>query len=238
MKKPIAILGALVAASTLSAFGQDWITFEVSSKTIWDNIGGVTTFDPAGAGKIDAILLWAPVGTPDDLPSYGTEFGLRGTGIALDQVATNLTAAELYPGQYVNTMLDSGWNIAEDMNAGDAIAVATEAPGLASGQVAYNSSGGIASSFEVSGVTLSSGSSIQEIVLAYDSDAGSWLTGYAYGWSNPFDNTVGTSAADPYAESIQSSANQFAVVTGPEPTTLALAGLGGLSMLFLRRRKA
>lgn len=238
MKKTIAILGAIVAASAVPAFAQDYATFEVSAKTIWDNINGNPAFDPGGSGKINAILLWAPVGTADDLPSEGTEFGLRGTGTALDQVATNVIVQLIYPVPYISTMLDNGWNIAKDINAGDAIAVATEAPGLALGQVAYNSSGGIVSPFQVSGLTVASGSDIEEIVFAYNSSASSYLTAFAFGWSNPFDNTVGTSAADPNADSIQSSANQFAVATGPEPTTLVLAGLGGLSMLFFRRRKA
>ncbi|HTV42323.1 MAG TPA: PEP-CTERM sorting domain-containing protein [Candidatus Sulfotelmatobacter sp.] len=234
MKKQIAILATILAASAVTSFAQDYISFEVSSKTVWDDFSGTPMFDAAGAGNIDAILLWAPVGTADDLTSQGTSFGLRGTGTALDQVATNATSV-INPVGTITNMLSSGWNIAEDAGNGNALAVATEASGLATGQVGYNSG----NPFEINGVTLATGSSIEEIVLAYNSSATSWSTASDYGWSNPFDNEVGTSTGDPNATELQSSANQFGVaVVTPEPATIALAGLGGLSMLFLRRRKA
>src|SRR5580698_10215398 len=91
MKKLIAIFGTAIAAEGVSAFGQEWISFSVSDSTIWFN--DITPAMPAAdAGTVDAVLLWSAnttVGSGDLLPSVGTEFGLRGTGTALDQVATN-----------------------------------------------------------------------------------------------------------------------------------------------------
>jgi len=237
MKKLIAILAAIVAVSGVGAFGQDWITFEVSSKTVWDNFGSKPTFDAGGAGTIDAILLYSTSDAADNLPSVSGLYGLRGTGTALDQVATNATSATS-PVSVVNAMLSSGWSIAADANNAGATAVATEATGLAAGQVGYDINGGLASPFQVTGITGASGSTIEVIVLAYNASAGSWSTASDYGWSNPFQTAVGTSSGDPNADSTQSSANQFGVAAVPEPTTLVLAGLGGLSMLGLRRRKA
>lgn len=237
MKKLIAILATIAAVSGFSAFGQDWMTFEVSSKTVWDNFGAKNVFDAAGAGNIDAILLFSTTGAADQLSSVGTEFGLRGTGTALDQVATNATSATS-PVSVINSMLSSGWSIANDEAQGNALAVATEASGLATGQVGYNTTAGAASPFQTQNLGVASGTSIEEIVVAFNSSAGSWSTASDYGWSNPFQNTVGTSAGDAFASSSQSSANQFGVAAVPEPTTLALAALGGLSMLGLRRRKA
>lgn len=233
MKKLIAILATAIAAVGFSACAQDWITFETSGTTIWDNSKGTPSFDAAAAGSLDAILLWAPVGTSDTLPSVGTSFGLRGSGTALDQVATNAVSfGSVTAIADIQAMLSGGWAIAADMGSGSN-AVANTGTGTLKGQAEYNSG----NPFEVSGVTGASGSSIEEIVLAYTA-ASSWSSASAVGWSNPFNNTVGSAATDPNATATQSSANQFAVVAVPEPTTLALAGLGGLSMLFLRRRKA
>lgn len=234
MKKLIAILGTVIAAAGVSAFGQDWISFSVPNSTIWFN--DITPAMPAAdAGTVDAVLLWSSnttVGSGDLLPSQGTEFGLRGTGTALDQVATNaidLESANLF--QSIQTMLSSGWSIAEDMGTGtNAVGNDSASP---KGGLAYNSG----NPFQVQGVTVASGSEIQEIILGYNSSASSWTTAMGLGWSNPFDITVGTSSGDPNASATQTSANQFAVVISPEPTTLALVGLGGLSMLAFRRRK-
>jgi len=236
MKKLIAILATAIAAVGFSACAQDWITFETGGTEIWDNASGTPNFDAAGAGNIDAVLLWAPTGTADLLTSVGTEFGQR-AGAALDQVGTNATSvASANPEQALASMLSSGWSIAKDVNNAGSNAVANSGTGTLKGQVIYN--GG--TPFEVSGVTGTSGSDVEEIILAYNGSAGSWTTATALGWSNPFQNSVGTSAGDPNATSTQANtiANQFAIAPVPEPATLALAGLGGLSMLFLRRRKA
>ena len=233
MKKLIAILGTAIAAAGVSAFGQDWISFSVSDSTIWLN--HITPAIPAAnAGTVDAVLLWSAnttVGSGDLLPSVGTKFGLRGTGTVLDQVATNaIDLGVADPFQIIQTMLSSGWSIAEDIGTGTNAIGNDSASGK--GGLAYNSG----NPFQVKGVIGASGSEIQEIVLGYNSSASSWTTATGIGWSNPFDVTVGTSSTDPYAYATQSSANQFAVVISPEPTTLALVGLGGLSMLAFRRR--
>lgn len=234
MKKLIAILATAIAASGLTAFGQDWITFATSGTTIWDNSGGTPSFDAAAAGKMDAILLWAPTSATDNLPSIGTAFGLRGTGTALDQVGTNAVAwGAVNPIGSISNLLSSGWSVATDMGS-SAYAVATTGTGTLKGQATYNAG----SPFQCLGITGASGSSVEEIIVAYNASASSWATASAIGYSNPFANTVGTASTDPNSTASEASANQFGVVSVPEPTTLALAGLGGLSMLALRRRKA
>jgi len=242
MKKQIALLATLIAACgfTATAFGQDWITINTSAKVVWDNYNGsgsstTPTIDNAGSGTLDAILLWAPTGTSDQLPSVGTSFGLGGTGTALDQVATNaLSVGSANPISTINAMLGAGWKIASDVNNNNTNAIANNGGATAKGEVEYNSG----SPFEVTGLTGASGSSIEEILVAYNATASSWLTASDLGWSNPFSNIIGTSSGDPNATQEQALANQFGVAAVPEPATLALAGLGGLSMLFLRRRKS
>lgn len=77
--------------------------------------------------------------------------------------------------------------------------------------------------------------------------AGAWFgeTAVGYNYSGGGPNTLnavnvwGTSSASGLAGSGLGGTNPELVLTPvPEPTTLALAGLGGISMLFLRRRKA
>ncbi|HEY1789511.1 MAG TPA: PEP-CTERM sorting domain-containing protein [Verrucomicrobiae bacterium] len=233
MKKLIVIIATAIAVGGVSSFGQDWMSFALPNATIWFNQGPQTPSMPAAnAGTVNAVLLYSTIGAADQLPSEGTEFGLRGTGVALDQVATNALDINVDPFVEIEEMLSSGWSIAVDAATGtNAVANDTAA---GKGGLLYN--GGVP--FEVQGVNLASGSSIEEVVLGYNAGASSWTAVTGIGWSNPFQNTVGTSAGDPFATATQSLANQFAVVISPEPSTLALAGLGGLAILFLRRRKA
>lgn len=246
MKKQIALLATIIAASGLTAFGQDWISFQDTSKTTWNLFSGSpNTF--ASGGDIDAVILWAPTGTADALSGVagtgtGQGYGLR-AGAANDQVATNATSVgSVNPVSEINSMLSSGWVMATNINSGTgsaatglAIASDSASLGLAVGQVGFD--GGVP--FEIAGGTGVSGSSIEMVILAYNASAGSWSTASALGWSNPFSDVVGSSASDSNAQQEGSPlVNQFGVAAVPEPATLALAGLGGLSMLFLRRRKS
>jgi len=235
MKKLIAILATTIAVAGVSAFGQDWISFSVANSSIWLNTGATPAMPAASAGTVDAVLLFSTTDAADQLTSVGTSFGLRGSGVALDQVATNATSVgSANPQAAISAMLSSGWAVAVDISSGTGSNAVANDAASGKGGIIYN--GG--SPFEVQGANLASGSTIEEVVLAYNSSASSWANATALGWSNPFQTAVGTSAGDGFAASTQTGANQFGVASVPEPATLALAGLGGLSMLFLRRRKA
>jgi hypothetical protein len=235
MKKLIAILATAIAAVGFSACAQDWISFSVANSSIWLNTGATPAMPAASAGTVDGILLFSATDAADQLTSVGTSFGLRGSGVALDQVATNATSVgAASPEQAIASMLSSGWSVAVDVSSGTGSNAVANDAASGKGGLTYNAG----SPFEVQGVTVASGATIEEIVLAYNSSASSYLTATALGWSNPFQTAVGTSSGDSFASTTQSSANQFGVAPVPEPATLALAGLGGLSMLFLRRRKA
>ena len=107
--------------------------------------------------------------------------------------------------------------------------------------VAYNNG----DSFEISPTSIyggnDSGDDIELIYIAFNGSASSFSTSTAVGISGMMVDPVGSSAADPNSDFLQYEDNPaltpFGVGGVPEPTTLALAGLGGLSMLF-RRRKA
>ena len=83
------------------------------------------------------------------------------------------------------------------------------------------------------------------IVVAWNASAGTGaLVNGTYadmGWSNPFDFPMGASANDLVGQTLLSATggmNQFGVAAlVPEPGTLALAAIGGASMLLFRRKK-
>jgi len=253
MKKQIAILATMVAASGFSAFGQDWITFGTANATwIYDEFTTPGTGIYAGNGdNVNVTFLWdastSLTGNSADLLSaVGTEFGQK-NGAAVDQVATNgvTSVAAANPESEIASMLANGWQLGNNYSSGSGSAATGSV--IASAGIIGTRYGGVpeyngGSSFEVSTTSTGvSGSDIEVIMLAYVGSSYSSATDL--GWSNPFLNGIGSSAGDSNGDNPQSfyGLNQFGVaaVTGvPEPTTLALAGLGGLSMLFLRRRKA
>jgi len=89
----------------------------------------------------------------------------------------------------------------------------------------------------------SGGASYQMIAIGWNASAGanpfSGYTSLDLGWSCPFTYLTGATITDPNGGTPFSGTgmNQFGVAPIPEPSTIALAGLGGLSLLLFRRRK-
>jgi len=247
MKKQIAILASIIAASGFTAFGQDWITVvDAKGGLIQDDFTGSS---PANAysGDVTVEVLWASTTATD--PYAGSTAATGGTAVKSD----------------ITALLSGGWTLAQNLSSGSGSAalgtVTTTAFGATpttknAGEVAtYNTT----EAFEINagtlyggGATGDSGDNIQMLYLVLNGANTSYLNATALGISDPFLNKVGSSAGDGNSDFVQSGDTdevtsgttgpaQFfvdSVGTVPEPTTLALAGLGGLSMLFLRRRKA
>jgi hypothetical protein len=70
-------------------------------------------------------------------------------------------------------------------------------------------------------------------VIAYQTAAGSYANSLWRGHSAPFSETLATGTTVPSDVSF----TPFTVFVEPEPTTLALLGLGGLTSLVALRRK-
>jgi len=83
----------------------------------------------------------------------------------------------------------------------------------------------------------SAGTVVTVELIAYDTAGGSYANAAFRGHSNPFTVTTvaGNAQAPAYTPAPSWSVTPVAVV--PEPTTLALAGLGGFGMLMALRRK-
>jgi hypothetical protein len=232
MKKLIAILATAIAAGGFSASAQDWTLLQTSGNgLVWDNYATPGTGKVAGAGDVNVEALWSVSGA--DL--LGSASGTNG--------AVSASAAE----SEITSMLSGGggWTLAQNFSSGAGAAalgtVETASGGVTGGKggsiVAYN--GG--NPFEISSSsTGASGSTIEMILIGFNGSASSWQTATALGWSGMINEQIGTTAGDPNATEQETSAGltPFGVNPVPEPATLALAGLGGLSMLFLRRRKA
>jgi hypothetical protein len=228
MKKSLLIVAATVMSS-LGAFAQGYVDFSFATHRVWDEFTtpGVGVY----AGNVQFAVYWAPTATTDPLVAYGTQFG-QGAGSPGLQVATNGVSS--IPGTYstINALLTSaGFTIAS--SGGSPVVGTTGASGNSLvGQVA------------VTGTT--AGSTYELIVVGINASAGASAFvsgGYTdIGWSNPFNYLTGTSLVDPNGQVVLSNSglmNQFGVapLSVPEPGTLALAALGGASMLMFRRKK-
>lgn len=225
MKKQIAILAALTVAGGLSAFGQGYVNFTTGAGYVYDEFTTPGS-DVVSAGTASVAFLWAATGTSDPL---GAGIPTTGANSAAGSIGT------------IEQMLSSGgWTLAENYNAG---ASPTEvdgtigSTGFGKGAISYN--GG--SNFQLAGTT--AGDTYQVIVLGWNVGAGATLAdaennATALGWSSALDYATGASSSSPVSSFSSQGLSKFGVAPVPEPATLALAGLGGLSMLFLRRRKA
>jgi hypothetical protein len=230
MKKQIAILAAIIAATGFTAFGQDWITVEDSGNgLVWDQFTTPGTSHEAPAGDVSVEVLWALTGTADPLGAGVATSGASPTGGA---EAT------------ISSMLSGGWTLMQNYasGAGSAALGTVETttggtPTKGGSIVAYNT-GGNPFEFDTA-AAVASGSDIELIFLAFNGGAADYSSASALGYSGLVNVSVGTTVGDPNATSPETASPFGVTVTSvPEPATLALAGLGGLSMLFLRRRKA
>jgi len=155
--------------------------------------------------------------------------------------ATSTTSADL------GNPLGADWSVVTD-NGTNAVAPGGPTPGTVNGP---GGSTGFTSN-------LAAGTTYFEMVVGWSSALGNWatvsalLTGGSWQGNNP-GSYVGYSAIGSFTPTAApspaaavfggsgvplNSTTLFQAIPTPEPTTLALAGLGGISMLFLRRRKA
>jgi hypothetical protein len=211
MKKQLFIL-SLITAFSFSALGQGYMTFSASKSVYY----GPTVTLGVGTNN-GAAFLWAPIGT----------FNPLGAGIATNAAITDGSAWNV-----INAMTSSGgWTLGLDFNNSNAQAIGTVPPsGVGAGNIMYN--GG--APFQLAGST--AGATYQMIALAWS--GGTYGTSTTFGWSSAFNYQTGVSPADT-ASVVNFTGNgmsPFGVApTIPEPSTIALTGLAGLTLLALRR---
>jgi hypothetical protein len=128
--------------------------------------------------------------------------------------------------------------------AGSTIPIAPLALGAGTGSTVEmtieNAGGnlGYFGSFAAFNTGVAAGAMVTLEVVVYDTAAGSYASALYRGHSAPFSMaTVAITSPTPiYAGDFMPG--QISVMSVPEPTTLALAGLGGLALLAFRRKQA
>jgi len=215
----MATLAAVTCAAGMTAFGQGYIEFSTSGGFVYDDFTTPGT-DVKAPGNVTTTFLWAANNTTSPL----------GAG-----VATTGTASGSGADATITSMLTSGWTVANNFSTGVEADNVVHASGPTQGGIGYGT-------FQVTG-TSSAGINYEIVVVGWASTEGSTLSaalqaGGPIGWSTAFSYASGASSTSPLSQfSAAGVGTPFGVAPVPEPASLALAGLGGLSMLFLRRRK-
>jgi len=218
--KKIAIVVSLALAS-ISSFGQGNFLFTSGTRVVWDN--WTTLAIRADASNNVAFLFGS--GTPLVDAIY--------TGTATNGSST-LTANQLSTA-WTDILNDPNFKLGTNNATGLLASVQTSAVGA----INYNAS----TSFGVTGTSPNGGTTTVFVIgysSAYASPAAAAAAGSPIGWSAPFtysyQNTV-NAAGSFSAGGLVPFGVVGAPVVVPEPTTLALAGLSGASLLLFRRRK-
>lgn len=214
MKKLIAIVA--VAVTGFASFGQGFFTFTGATRGVWDCFS-TTPVSPKLAADMNVGFLW------------GT--GSAAISAIANSIATNNTAGISSTAQaWTAITTDPNYTIAFNSGTGTQAVAAN----VGNGSWSYNGAGTF-------GVTGTSASTYNIIVFAWSSAyataALAAAAGSPVGWSAPFSYTATASIGTPLSMT-SSGLLPFGVTTVvPEPTTIALAGLGGLALLALRRKK-
>jgi len=218
MKKTL-IVTLLATATAVGSFAQGYVDFNGflgNAKNNYTTPG--TAVNQAGL----YVELFAVVNGSAQTPGVATATGVSGAP----------TASSTYT-------VAAAWNAI--MNDANFVAVTpltpavTSANGGFSGSIQQTSNLGVGT-FTMYEVAWYAGAGGTDNTIALASAAGDYV-----GWSKAFTytTTAGT-VPPPAALSSATVGNIFvggSVVASPEPTTVALAGLGGLALLGLRRRK-
>jgi len=230
MKKLVLLTTVAMSLVGLPAFGQGYFALTFPNVTVWDGSPNAPFNYPSfQSNSVSVAWLWATSGdTPlvDALTSAG-------------YVPSN-TVAGTANGNY---LVSTAWtDILTDTN----FTLATANSVLLTTNVAIHGGQTWNTPSNVGIDNTSSGTTYALFMIAWENDGGLYLTpqqaelhSMYVGWSKTF--SYGATAAPPLGSppSLASSGLQGFGIGGviPEPGTLALAGLGGFSLLFLRRRK-
>jgi hypothetical protein len=216
MKKFLVLATVAATLSGISALGQGYFLVGLNPGSVWTANGAASTRGPA---IYDVAIYWGS-GTPSVDTAMGT------ASIATNHAGTiDGTAAW-------NAILNDGrYQLMYNNNNSLLVSGLTGANGNFSYSV---------SSFPVTG-TLSAGGSTTLYLIAWLAADGATPSiaagnGSPVGWSAPFSYAYTASIGTP-PTLLASGFVQFGVAQVPEPTTMALIGLGGLSLLLFRRRQ-
>ena len=221
MKKIIALSLVAVSLAATSSFGQGYFALTSGKSQAYD--GFTTAGVSALAATVNVTFLWAPASTVPHVASLLAT--TPKTGSSTTQEPYSVATAW-------STILDGQFTLANNVASGTNLTVTT----ASTGAVVYN--GGF--SFGVTGTTSGTTYTIYEVSwpATYATPAAAQSASAAVGWSNPIQyttvNNIGTAQSTLGAFA---SFGTFVPAPIPEPATMALAAIGGASLLLFRRRK-
>lgn len=214
MKKPLVLLTLALTLSGLSAMGQGYFLFSGPARGVWD--GFSLGLPPHLAASLKVGFLWGPT---------------NATPIVSSIAVSTPTNGYIVPFGNSAILNDPNFQLAVDNNT-TALASVTV---LANGGWSYSTTGGF-SAFPVSGTAALQAYKV--FVIAWSKDYATpqeaTAAGFPLGWSNAFIynsvDVIGTPSTF-----TSSGFVPFGIVI-PEPSSLALASLGGVATMLLRRR--
>jgi len=223
MKKTL--LSLTVIAAAISSFAQGDFYFNPPASTLWET-NGSGTWVKATPNSLETSFLIGSGTSPLESIAAGT-----GTNAG---TATFITTAQDTAAW--NDILNSTGGFILATNNGTS-ALVTQLNG-ANGSITYN--GG--ASFYVTGSTASAATSVVLISwpAAYATPVLAAAAGAPLGWSQEFSYTPqsGVTAPASMTSSLVGNFGLVEITATPEPSTIALAGLGVSALVAFRRRNS
>jgi hypothetical protein len=218
--KKLVIISTLIATVAGTAFGQGYFQFASNKSQVWD--GFTTPSTAARTSNVNVSFLWSA--NTAAVPLVAGILASTPNTTTVNASTWNASAA------WTAILTDPNFTFALNQNAANALVVT---PSLTTGAVNYN--GG--SVFGIAGTTANIAVRVFEVGWngAYATPSLAEAGNSAVGWSAAWIYTPTAFTAAPAAMNAPAQWGTGGIV--PEPSTLALAGLGGLSLLLFRRRK-
>jgi hypothetical protein len=223
MKNIIGLSLFTLSLAATAAFGQGYFLFTSAKSQVYDGFttSGVSTI----AATVNTSFLWAPANTVPTVDSFLTSMPTT----ANSSTFTTFTVAQAWA-----AILNGQFNLATNATTGTLVKQLS----ASNGTVIYNSG----SSFPVTGTAPDTTYTVY--LIGWDANyatpalaaAANGGLGAAVGWSLPFQYSAGQWFYT--LPNVIPFGNNFGTLPPvPEPATLTLAALGGLSLLAFRRRK-
>jgi hypothetical protein len=223
MKKLLIIL--LLAISTGVSYGQGLVFFDGESQGVWDNF---SSSEPILSADMKVSFMFG-TGTP--LIS-SLEIGAGADNPVPTNALPGYLGFDPY-GAWIDILHDPNFLLATNTSLPGSPVVASV---IGNGSWGYNSS----TEFHLAGASQNQTYTVYVIAWAdnYATPQLAAAADAAVGWSDAFSYTIPPLISEPSPSFVQAGFLPFGVVGTPEPGDCALAGLGGLSLWFLRRRSA
>jgi len=224
--KKLVLIGTIMASLVgVSAFGQGYFNFTGGKSSVWDGFSGASSTRDT---LINVAFLWAANGDTAAVSSI-----LASTSNNVTTATSSYSAAAAWTA----ILTDPNFTVALDVNNGNAPGVITS---TATGGWIYKT--GAANQIGV--LNTVAGNTYSLYVIGYANGGNTALTpaqaaaaGASVGWSAVQSWQFNASTATLNTLSAFQIGVAGTLGPVPEPTTLALAGLGGLGLLLFRRRQ-